>query len=80
METGYDKRAVLLKFASRQDFNANVSKARRGAAWQGYTEAKVDLTQEIEQRAQQARGGIQCPRKWIYVRRFCAPCSRSVTI
>ena len=28
---------------------------RRGAAWQGYTEAKVDVTQEIEQRAQQAR-------------------------
>ena len=24
--------------------------------------------------------GIQWPRKWIYARRFCAACSRSVTI
>ena len=25
-------------------------------------------------------GGIQWPRKWIYTRRFCAACSRSLTI
>ena len=54
-----------------------IRKLRRGAGNNGKI-AKLLITDLWE--LQHYWGGIQWPRKWVYARRFCAPCSRSVTI